>query len=35
LRNALDRIAEHAPELAALLDTQVRTGTYCVYRPRG
>jgi hypothetical protein len=34
LRNALDRIAEHAPALAAQLGGQVRTGTYCVYRPK-
>jgi hypothetical protein len=33
IRNAIDRIAEHSPELAALLQRTVRTGNFCVYRP--
>jgi tetratricopeptide (TPR) repeat protein len=33
IKNAIARIAEHAPALAALLGRTVRTGNYCVYRP--
>jgi hypothetical protein len=33
LRNALDRIAEHAPALAAHLERTLKTGVFCVYRP--
>jgi len=33
IKNAIDRIADHAPALAALLSRTVRTGNYCVYRP--
>ncbi len=33
IKNAIGRIAEHAPELAALLGRAVRTGNYCVFRP--
>jgi hypothetical protein len=33
IKNALERIDEHAPALAALLVRTVRTGNYCVYRP--
>lgn len=33
LRYALDRIAEHHPELGTHLDRAVRTGTYCGYLP--
>jgi len=33
IKNAVDRIGEHAPALAALLSRAVRTGNYCVYRP--
>jgi hypothetical protein len=33
IKNALERIGEHAPALAALLGRTVRTGNYCVYRP--
>jgi hypothetical protein len=34
LKNAIERVGEHAPELGALLGRTVRTGIYCVYRPR-
>jgi tetratricopeptide (TPR) repeat protein len=33
IKNALERIAEHAPPLAALLARAVRTGNYCIYLP--
>ncbi|MES1206719.1 MAG: hypothetical protein ABUS79_12355 [Pseudomonadota bacterium] len=33
IRNALDRIGEHAPGLAAELCRTVKTGTFCVFRP--
>ena len=33
IKNALDRIAEHSPALAAHLGRTVRTGNFCVYRP--
>jgi tetratricopeptide (TPR) repeat protein len=33
IKNALDRIAEHAPDLAAHLREMVRTGNFCVFRP--
>ena len=33
IKNAIDRIGEHAPGLAELLGNTVRTGNYCVYRP--
>ena len=33
IKNAIERIGEHAPALAALLGRTVRTGNYCVYRP--
>jgi len=33
LRYALDRIAEHHPELGMHLDRAVRTGTWCCYLP--
>jgi tetratricopeptide (TPR) repeat protein len=33
IKNAIDRIGEHAPALAELLGRTVRTGNYCVYRP--
>jgi hypothetical protein len=33
IKNALDRIAEHAPGLAAHLGRAVKTGTFCAYRP--
>ncbi len=33
IKNAIERIAEHAPALAALLVRTIRTGNYCVYRP--
>jgi hypothetical protein len=32
IRNALDRIAEHAPALAEELARTVKTGNFCVYR---
>jgi hypothetical protein len=35
IKNAIDRIGEHAPALATLLSKAVRTGNYCVYRPEG
>jgi hypothetical protein len=34
LRDAIERIAEQDPELGAHLTQAVRTGIYCVYRPR-
>jgi tetratricopeptide (TPR) repeat protein len=33
IKNAIERIGEHAPALAALLGRTVRTGNYCVFRP--
>ena len=33
IKNAIERIGEHAQALAALLGRTVRTGNYCVYRP--
>ena len=33
IKNALDRIAEHSPALAAHLGKALRTGNFCVYRP--
>jgi tetratricopeptide (TPR) repeat protein len=33
IRNALDRIAEHAPALTSYLEQAIKTGTFCVYRP--
>lgn len=33
IKNAIERIAEHAPELAALLGRTIRTGNFCEYRP--
>jgi hypothetical protein len=33
IKNALERIAEHAPALAAYLGRTIRTGNFCVYRP--
>ncbi len=33
IKNAIERIGEHAPGLAALLSRTVRTGNYCVFRP--
>jgi hypothetical protein len=33
IKNALDRIAEHSPPLAAHLGRTLRTGNFCVYRP--
>jgi hypothetical protein len=33
VRDAIKKIAEHAPRLGATLDATVRTGTYCSYRP--
>jgi len=33
IKNAIERIAEHAPALAGVLSRTVRTGNYCVYRP--
>ena len=33
IKNAIERIGEHAPALGALLGRTVRTGNYCVYRP--
>lgn len=34
LKNAIERIGEHAPELGTLLGGTIRTGICCVYRPR-
>jgi hypothetical protein len=34
IKNALERIQEHAPGLAAYLGRTIKTGTFCVYRPR-
>jgi len=33
IKNAIERIAQHAPALGALLSKTIRTGNYCVYRP--
>jgi hypothetical protein len=33
IRAALDRIAEHSPELGRHLARTVRTGTFCTYQP--
>ena len=33
IKNAIERIGEHAPELAALLGRTIRTGNFCEYRP--
>jgi len=33
IKNAIDRIADHAPALAAELAQTVRTGTFCEFRP--
>jgi hypothetical protein len=33
IRNALDRLAEHAPELSRKLEAAIKTGTFCVFRP--
>ncbi len=33
IKNAIERIGEHAPALAAVLGRSVRTGNYCIYRP--
>lgn len=33
LKDAISRIAEHDATLGRYLDTTIRTGTYCVYRP--
>jgi len=33
IKNALERIGEHAPALAAHLGKAVRTGNFCVFRP--
>jgi hypothetical protein len=33
IKNALDRIAEQSPALAAHLGRTLRTGNFCVYRP--
>ena len=33
IKNAIERIGEHAPELAALLARTIRTGNFCEYRP--
>jgi hypothetical protein len=33
IKNALERIAEHSPALAAHLGRTLRTGNFCVYRP--
>jgi tetratricopeptide (TPR) repeat protein len=32
IKNAIERIGEHAPALAALLGRAIRTGNYCVFR---
>jgi hypothetical protein len=33
IKNAIERVGEHAPALAALLSRTIRTGNYCVFRP--
>jgi tetratricopeptide (TPR) repeat protein len=35
IKNALERVGEHAPGLAELLGRSIRTGNYCVFRPAG
>jgi tetratricopeptide (TPR) repeat protein len=32
IKNAIERVGEHAPALAELLGRTIRTGNYCVYR---
>jgi hypothetical protein len=34
IKNAIDRIGEHAPALAEYLGRAVKTGNFCVYRSR-
>jgi tetratricopeptide (TPR) repeat protein len=33
IRNVLERVRSHAPDLAEFLERSVKTGTYCVFRP--
>ena len=33
IKNAIERVSEHAPALAALLSRTIRTGNFCVFRP--
>jgi len=33
IKNAIERIGEHAPALGALLGRTIRTGNYCIYLP--
>ena len=33
IRNVLDRVRSHSPDLAEILGQSVKTGTYCVFRP--
>jgi hypothetical protein len=33
IKNAIERIGEHAPDLAAYLSRTVRTGNFCIFRP--
>jgi tetratricopeptide (TPR) repeat protein len=33
IRNVIDRVRDCAPELAEILASSVKTGTYCVFRP--
>lgn len=33
IKSAIERVAEASPQLAALLEKTVKTGTYCEYRP--
>jgi tetratricopeptide (TPR) repeat protein len=35
IRNALERIADHAPELSRKLEAAIKTGTFCVFRSGG
>jgi hypothetical protein len=34
IKNALDRIGEHAPDLAGYLARAIRTGNFCTFHPR-
>jgi hypothetical protein len=33
IRNALERIREHSPWLAAFLERSIKTGTVCIFSP--
>jgi len=35
MRNVFDRVRQHSPSLATLLERTVKTGTTCVFSPEG